>query len=80
MALRCNPHVKRRQLVRRELANPGTQCVFIVETDLVLDPVAEGFDAAAIEVLNQQIAEDLGDFKVDAIEIVPFVPEGQNPP
>ena len=54
--------------------------MFIVETDLALDAAASGYDARAIKILNQEIVEELGDLKVDKIEIVAFVPEGQSPP
>ena len=75
MALSNHPHVQQRRLVLRQLPNPGTQVVFIVETDLVLDVAAAGYDTTALEVLNREIAEELSDLKVDKIEIVSFVPE-----
>lgn len=74
MALHDNPHVRQRQLAVR--AGSPDEAVFIVETDLVLDAAAEGYDATAIEILNQEIAEELRDLKVDKIEIVPIVPGG----
>jgi len=80
MALGSHPHVRQRRLVLRQLPNPGTQIVFIVETDLVLDAAAAGYDPTAIELLNQEIAEELSDLKVNNIEIVSFVPEGQDEP
>ena len=70
MALCDNPHVRHRRLVKR--AGSPEDVVFIVETDLVLDAAAEGYDPMAIEILNHEIAEELGDLKVDKIEIVPF--------
>jgi len=71
MALCDNPHVRHRRLAIR--AESSVQVVFVVETDLVLDAAADGYDALAIEILNQEIAEELRDLKVDKIEIVPFV-------
>jgi len=71
MALSDNPHVRHRRLTLR--AGSPADLVFVVETDLVLDAAAEGYDATAIEILNREIAEELRDLKVDKIEIVPFV-------
>jgi hypothetical protein len=57
--------------VRVELPSPNQKWIFIVETDLSLNPTDPGYDAEAVQELAKAVIDEANRLNVTEIEIVP---------
>jgi hypothetical protein len=68
-----HPHVKRTKRSCRIVlpVQPDIEWVFVVETDLVIDPTAPNYDAVALKSLAEAVEDERKRLGIEKAEIWP---------